>query len=350
MKKTTTRTAVILFNLGGPDKQSAVRPFLFNLFFDPAIIRLPAFFRFLIAKLISSRREDVAKKIYAKMGGGSPILKNTEEQARALEKTLGENFKCFVAMRYWHPFADEVAPEVKLYAPDEIILLPLYPQYSTTTTASSFKDWRETAQKAGISAPTKAICCYPDEAGFIEALAANISNAYEKAKAYGAPRLLLSAHGLPEKIVRDGDPYQWQCEKTAEAVARAVMRAATHGAGIPGLDAVLCYQSRVGPLQWIGPSTESEVLRAAKEKKPVIIAPIAFVSEHSETLVEIDMEYRELALKKGSPAFFYAPAVAANAGFIRGLAGLVKKAAAGEAQIISERGGRICPPHCDCPN
>ena len=151
MKKTT----VVLFNLGGPDTLTAVRPFLFNLFRDPAIIRLPQPLRWLIARLISSRRDKVAQGIYAKMGGGSPILKNTEAQAAALQEKLGDGFRCFIAMRYWHPFSDATARAVKNYAPDDIILLPLYPQYSTTTTASSVVEWRQQAKKAGIATPTK---------------------------------------------------------------------------------------------------------------------------------------------------------------------------------------------------
>lgn len=310
------KTAVVLFNLGGPDRPEAVRPFLFNLFNDPAIIRLPALLRFLIAKLIAGRREKTARDIYAKIGGGSPILANTEAQGRALEKKLG--MKCFIAMRYWHPFAEEVVEEVKNYAPDEIILLPLYPQFSTTTTESSLNSWEAAAQKTGLAVPTKTVSCYPDLPGFIESMAAKIRASYIEAQKYGAPRLLFSAHGLPEKIVKAGDPYPMQCRRTVEALRQEL--------NIDGLDSVLCYQSRVGPLKWIGPSTDDEIKRAAAGKKPIIIVPIAFVSEHSETLVEIDMEYRHLALAHGAPHFAYTGAVADDAVFIEGLADLVRAA------------------------
>jgi protoporphyrin/coproporphyrin ferrochelatase len=332
------KTAVILFNLGGPDRPEAVKPFLFNLFNDSAIIRLPQPLRFLIAKIISGKREKIAQDIYAKIGGGSPILENTRIQAEMLERALGSKpgIKCFVAMRYWHPFAVETAEEVKKFAPDEMLLLPLYPQFSTTTTASSLKGWRKAVNKAGVQRPTKTICCYPTEPGFIRALAEQIRTSMKEASVHGKPRLLFSAHGLPEKIVQAGDPYPWQCEQTAAALVREL--------AIDGLDWVLCYQSRVGPLKWIGPSTDDEVRRAGNDKVPVIIAPIAFVSEHSETLVEIDMEYRHMALQAGSPFFAYTGAVSGAPVFIEGLAKLVRNALASDTDCASAAGGRICPP------
>ncbi len=313
------KIAVILFNLGGPDKSSSVQPFLFNLFHDPAIIRLPQPLRFLIAKLISTRRAPVAREIYAKIGGSSPILKNTQAQAAALEQVLNSSsetqFKTFIAMRYWHPFARETARQVEQFAPDEIILLPLYPQFSTTTTESSFKNWYQVAQKTGLNQPTKSICCYPQDKGFIRAVADKTKQAYGQAKKDGKPRILFSAHGLPEKIVKAGDPYQNQCEQTVEALRREL--------SIEKLDSVLCFQSRVGPMKWIGPSTDDEVHRAGQDKVPVVVVPIAFVSDHSETLVEIDMEYRALAKECGVPSFACVPTVGIAPDFINGLARLI---------------------------
>ncbi len=330
------KTAVILFNLGGPDNPAAVRSFLFNLFNDPAIIRLPQPLRYFVAKLISSKRNKIAQDIYAKIGGGSPILENTQAQAEALERALGGSTKCFVVMRYWHPFAKETAQEVKNFAPDRIFLLPLYPQFSTITTASSLKDWWKAIRKVGIARPTKSICCYPTEAGFIRALAELIPQDHAgRPGAHGKPRLLFSAHGLPEKIVRAGDPYQWQCERTAETLVREL--------AIDGLDWALCYQSRVGPLKWIGPSTEEEVRRAGRDRVPVVIAPIAFVSEHSETLVEIEMDYRRMALQAGVPFFAYTGAVNTAPEFINGLAGLVRNTLVLNKDCASAAGGRICP-------
>ncbi len=337
-----SKTAIILFNLGGPDKPAAVKPFLFNLFYDPAIIRLPKPLRFLIAKLISGKREKTAQEIYGKIGGGSPILPNTEAQARALEQKLGQHFKCFIAMRYWHPFVEDIMADVKNYAPDHIVLLPLYPQFSTTTTESSLKSWQEAAKKSGLNQPTKTICCYPEQMGFIQSLAAKIRTSYAEAMNYGKPRILFSAHGLPEKIVTAGDPYPQHCQRTVDALSQELK--------IPELDSVLCFQSRVGPLKWIGPSTDEEIKRAAADKVPLVIAPIAFVSDHSETLVEIDMEYRDLALEHGAPFFAYSGTVAADPVFIDGLAALVENTQSSNKTCISGNGSRMCPNEiCSCP-
>src|SRR5688500_4090218 len=162
-----SRTAIVLFNLGGPDSLDAVRPFLFNLFNDPAIIRVPALLRSMLAAWIARRRAPVAREIYGKMGNRSPILPNTEAQAHALEQVLGA--KAFIAMRYWHPMTAATVKAVKAYAPDQVILLPLYPQFSTTTTASSYQLWGEEAKRQGLAAPTRLVCCYPTEPGFIAA-------------------------------------------------------------------------------------------------------------------------------------------------------------------------------------
>jgi len=332
-----TKTAVILFNIGGPDRPEAVRPFLFNLFNDPAIICLPPPLRTFVAWMIARERAPIAQGIYAQIGGRSPILENTEAQAQILEQTLSvaDEVKCFIAMRYWYPFVGQTVQDVKKYAPDKVVLLPLYPQFSTTTTASSLKSWRQTAKKAGLNVLTKTVCCYPEAAGFIGALAASTRVAYDKAKSFGAPRILFSAHGLPEKIVKAGDPYRWQCERTALALVKAL--------AIPDLDWELCYQSRVGRLQWLKPSTDQEIIHAGNGKVPLVVVPIAFVSEHSETLVEIDIEYRHLAEKSGVPFYACVPTVSTAPIFIEGLAGLVRKALDSECDYISEKGGRICP-------
>ncbi len=313
----TKKTAVILFNLGGPDSLKAVEPFLFNLFNDPAIIGIPSFIRTPLAKFIARKRGEKARGIYEQMGGKSPILENTEAQARALEVALAPhgNFKVFITMRYWHPMADETAEKVKEWGADEMILLPLYPQFSTTTTGSSFKDWDRACRKIKLNTPTRNICCYPVATEFVTAEALLIRTAYQQASAFGAPRVLFSAHGLPEKIIKKGDPYQWQVEQTTAAIVREM--------DIFGLDFVNCYQSRVGPLKWIGPSTEDEIERAAKDGTPIILVPIAFVSEHSETLVELDIEYKELAEHHGAAHYFRVPTVSVDVHFIAALKTLV---------------------------
>src|SRR5215472_2803346 len=203
-----TRTAVVLMNLGGPDSLDAVQPFLVNLFSDPAIISLPSPLRLPLARFVAWRRTPVARDIYARLGGCSPLLANTEAQARALEAALGTGHRCFVAMRYWHPLSTETARAVAEWEPDEIVCLPLYPQFSTTTTASSFAAWRAAASRQGLAVPTRTIRCYPSEHGLVEAMAGLVKPAIEAASSSGSPiRLLLTAHGLPKRIVQRGDPY-----------------------------------------------------------------------------------------------------------------------------------------------
>lgn len=346
------KLAIVLFNLGGPDGPEAVEPFLKNLFRDPAIISLPWFARLPLARLIARRRAPIAREIYNHIGGGSPIVAETRAQADALENALsidGVEAKAFIAMRYWHPFSDGAALAVKRFNPDKIVLLPLYPQYSTTTTASSLTDWARAARKAKLTAPTTRICCYPADSGFIAAAADKIRTAMAGARADLSYRLLLSAHGLPKRVITKGDPYQWQVEQSAAAIVKAL--------AMPELEPVVCYQSKVGRLEWIGPATDAEIQRAGRDGKGVIIAPVAFVSEHSETLVELDIEYAKLAAEAGVPDYRRAATVGAHSAFINGpgatgLAGLVRRAAEGEAVVTCGpndcKGGRICPQGLTC--
>jgi len=344
------RLAIVLFNLGGPDAPEAVRPFLENLFTDPAILRVPGFIRPWLGKFIAARRTRAASENYVLLGGRSPLLELTEGQARALEAALaGEavEARCFIAMRYWHPFAEEAARQVKDWGADEILLLPLYPQYSTTTTGSSVEDWEAACARIGLLRPTRVLCCWHSDAGFAGATAALVRAAYDKARAElpaGVPlRILFSAHGLPESIVKRGDPYQWQVERSVAAVAERL--------GLEGLDHAICYQSRVTPQKWIGPSTEEALAQAAKDGVAVLVCPIAFVSEHSETLVELDVEYGELAHKLGLPGYFRVPAQNSDPAFIEALADLVRRVREGERRLCSFAGARQCPkPYADCPH
>jgi ferrochelatase len=314
------RRAIVLMNLGGPDRPEAVRPFLVNLFSDPAIIALPGWLRWLVARLIAWRRGRVARDIYDHLGGSSPLLANTETQARALEARLGGDDRCFIAMRYWHPLTEEVVGEVKAWEPDQVVCLPLYPQFSTTTTASSLVEWRREAVRHGLARPSRVIESYPTAPGFIAAVAGLIAPLLNRAVAeHEDARLLLSAHGLPLKIVRSGDPYPDQIAKTAAAVVTALAR--------PGLDWVVCYQSRVGPFAWLSPSIDDEIRRAGADKVAVVVAPISFVSEHSETLVELDRDYRRLAEACAVPGYYRVPTVGADPAFIDALAELVNETA-----------------------
>ncbi|KCZ91769.1 ferrochelatase [Hyphomonas johnsonii MHS-2] len=338
------KIAVVLFNLGGPDRPEAVRPFLRNLFDDPAIIQAPGLVRWALARFISRTRAPMARKNYAIMGGGSPLLPETEKQADALRADLAvqlpdDEVKTFIAMRYWHPFTKAAAKAVKAWGADEIVLLPLYPQFSTTTTGSSLAEW-----KRHYSGPTRTVCCYPFAESFVSAHVDRIMAAHEQAGRPENVRLLLSAHGLPEKIVEAGDPYQWQCETLSAMIAARVPQE---------WDVVGCYQSRVGPLKWIGPATDAEVERAATDKKNILIAPIAFVSEHIETLVELGEEYRLLAEKHGAPSYTRVEALGDHPDFIAVLAGETLAALGMAGRIRSCAGSRLCPtgatgcPHAD---
>jgi ferrochelatase len=330
------KLAVVLFNLGGPDGPAAVEPFLFNLFNDPAIIRLPAPLRWLIAKVISRQRAPIAREIYRHLGGGSPLLANTQDQAAALQAVLDKNLgprgttaRVFVAMRYWNPLSAETAAAVKAFGPDRVLLLPLYPQFSTTTTASSALAWRRAAAAIGLTVETRLVCCYPTEPGFIAALAeltrAELAEAAAKMPSV-KPRLIFSAHGLPVKIARSGDPYVEQAAATCRAVAGAL--------ALGPDDWELGFQSRVGPVAWVEPATDALIRQAAEAKRPIVVAPVAFVSEHSETLVELDIEYRRLASAHGAPAYIRVPTVATHPAFIAGLARLAGEALGADASAV----------------
>jgi ferrochelatase len=337
------KTAIILSNLGGPDSPEAVEPFLFSLFYDRAIITLPNPLRWFIAKLISRRRAPVAKTIYDHIGGKSPILEFTREQQAALEQALADegnaHIKLFTVMRHWKPLSSEVIHEVKAYAPDEIVFIPLYPQFSTTTTGSAVTDWIKQLTKQQVDAPCKVLCCYPLEASFIKSHAELIRCHYQQALQQKKTRILFSAHGLPKKIVEKGDPYQWQVEQTVAAIVKEL--------AIEDLDFRICYQSRVGPMEWLTPSTDTEIMQAGAEKLPVLVVPVTFVSEHSETLVELDIEYKKLAEEHGASGYYRVPALAINHYFIESLATMCRAMMAspctGKVQIAACGEKKLCP-------
>ena len=311
------KKAVILFNLGGPDKMESVQPFLFNLFNDPAILNLPFIFRYPLAKLISSRRAPIAKKIYKELGGSSPILKLTEDQSFSLEKKLNQNelneeYKCFVVMRCWHPRAKDVVKNIISYKPNEIILMPLYPQYSAATSGSSIKEWNEVCKKNDFKIKTSTICCYPTDKNFINA---HVKEINKKIKNIDNFKLIFSAHGLPQKNIKKGDPYQWQVEQSVSKIVKNL--------NYNNLDWILSYQSRVGPLKWIGPSTDDVIVENSKIGKHIVLVPIAFVSEHSETLVELDIEYKKLAIDNGCIEYTRVPALGTNEDFIKTMSELI---------------------------
>lgn len=328
------KIAIVLFNLGGPDSLKSVKPFLFNLFYDKAIINLPNPFRYVIAKIISITREKKSQKIYSLIGGKSPLLQETQKQKIALleslKKSTKEDFNIFINMRYFAPQVEKTIEEIKKYNPKEIILLPLYPQFSTTTTGSSVKNFLD---NFNLNIPLKVVCCYPVEDDFIKA---HVSLIKEKLF-YKNFRILFSAHGLPEKIVKAGDPYSFQIEKTVKAVVKEL--------DIKGLDYKVTYQSKVGPIEWLKPNTEDEIEIAGKEKKDIIIVPIAFVSEHVETLVELDIEYKLIA-DKYKVQYIRVPTLRISKKFINSLTNIILRFINKTDKnffVASSNGERICP-------
>ncbi len=340
--------AVILFNLGGPSSKEAIEPFLMNFFMDKNIVTAPAPVRFLLAKYISKKRSKrEAGSSYQELGDKSPLLENTQEQATALEAILnaqndGNTYKVFVSMRYWHPMAPEVAKNVQEWGADKVILLPLYPQFSTTTTWSSLENFKAALADINYNPEISMVCCYPYDDGFIETSAEHIYALYQQAQNDGHenPRILFSAHGLPEKIITGGDPYQYQCEKGAEKIATCL----AEKYGVETLDWQICYQSRVGRLKWIGPSLDEALDRAITDQKAVIIYPHAFTQEHVETLVELDIEYKKLAEDKGIKGYYRAKTVGTAPKFIKSLSLLVNDHLE-KSSIEAQGGACLCPDH-----
>lgn len=319
MKTRAQKTAVVLFNLGGPDRLGAVFPFLYNLFSDSAILRLPFGLRHFVALMIALKRTREAKHIYKLIGGRSPILPNTYRQAYALEEALGEGYRTFVTMRYWHPRMADVIGEIESYGPDRIVLLPLYPQFSTTTTASALSEYFQYQTPSLKNTPTTHVCCYPVDALFAEGVARQLAPVLERLDR--PVRVLFSAHGLPQSIVDKGDPYPDHVRQTVAKVVSLLPPLLSKG-----LDYRVTFQSRVGPVAWVKPYTDEEIQQAGRESVSVVLVPISFVSEHSETLVECDLQYRDLAEQSGVPAYVRVPTLSTDPLFIQSLAGLVREA------------------------
>ncbi len=358
------KTAIILFNLGGPDKPESVKPFLFNLFNDKAIIGLPQPFRYLLAKLISGKRYKTAQEIYGNIGGKSPLLDLTIDQAHNLEKELSfhGDFKTFIAMRYWKPFSFETIEKVIKYNPDNIILLPLYPQLSSSTSKSSIDDFNKifnkNRQKFKQDLQIKTICCYPTEENFIKSHSLLIKKTISRYKNLDQLRFLFSAHGLPEKLIKQGDPYVFQVESTTNKVVESLadLLSIKKSEISDKIDYKVCYQSKVGPLKWTSPSLDSELRRAAIDKKIPVITPIAFVSDHSETLVELDIEYKEMAEELGIKKYLRTPALNSDGLFIKSLSAMCLNAKNNFDKKLSPffcntDQKRICPKKFKyCPN
>ncbi|MFI5090031.1 MAG: ferrochelatase [Terriglobales bacterium] len=316
------RLGVVLFQLGGPDTLEAIEPFLYNLFCDPDIIDFPfaRLGRKPLAKLISSTRAHKVRHHYATIGGGSPIRRNTERQAQALATELearGLDARCFVAMRYWHPFTAEAVAALERAHCDEIVLLPLYPQYSSTTTGSSLNEWNRRFQRNG--APVHLVTEFYRHEGYLDALVGTIDRTLERFDAPSRPELIFSAHSVPLAVIERGDPYQRQIEETVTLVMERGGWRNGHR---------LCYQSKVGASRWLQPTLRGTLRQVAEDKiEEVCVVPISFVSDHVETLGEIDHEARKLAAGLGIQRFEMTPGLNDSPAFIRALADLVLAAA-----------------------
>jgi protoporphyrin/coproporphyrin ferrochelatase len=316
------KLAIVLFQLGGPDSLESVEPFLRNLFLDPDIIDFPGAFlaRGLLARIIASRRAAPVAKHYQEIGGKSPINELTNLQARALEQALQQNgidATVFVAMRYWHPTTEEVVRQIKAGSFQEIILLPLYPHFSKATTYSSMNEWNRQSTRAGLALPSRLVCCYPNHPRYIEALVDRISLALSRFQGVDAGEidLVFSAHGVPMDFIRNGDPYKLQIEETVRQVMKKGAWTSPH---------LLCYQSRVGPARWLEPSLLNSIDQLAERgRRNLLVIPMAFVTEHIETLHEINIEAREEAVHKGITRFEMMPALNDHPRFIKCLAELV---------------------------
>lgn len=321
------KIGVVLFQLGGPDSIEAVEPFLTNLFLDEDIIDFPGAFlaRRFLARRIAARRSRPIGEHYAEIGGKSPINELTSLQQTALQQVLRErsiDAHVVVAMRYWHPMTGEAIRELRAHHVEEVILLPLYPQFSRATTFSSMNEWRRQAQQLGFEVPARLICCYPNHPDYIRALVENIRVTLERFGSTDPTNidLLFSAHGVPVDFIRKGDPYQLHVEETVRCVMRE---------GGWQMPYTICYQSKVGPARWLEPSLTGTIASLASQgRKNLLVVPVAFVTEHIETLHEINIEAREEAMHLGVERFEMMPSLNDHPLYIQCLADLVQSALA----------------------
>lgn len=319
------KIGVVLFQLGGPDSLDAIEPFLYNLFCDPDIIDFPfaRIARQPLAKLISSTRARHVAHHYAEIGGKSPILDFTRRQAGALEGELRREFdaRVVIAMRYWRPFTQEAIAGLAAHAPDEVVLLPLYPQFSKTTTGSSLNEWNRRFQPNGWRPRVHVVREFYQDAGYLDAVVAAVDASLRDFEDPADVDMVFSAHSVPVAVIEQGDPYQRQIEETVDLVWQR--------GGWPGRRHI-CYQSKVGASKWLRPSMHETVKNlAAAGSRHVLVVPISFVSDHVETLHEIDIEHREQARTLGITDFRMVPGLNDSPAFIGALAGLVRGQIAG---------------------
>jgi len=342
LRSTDERIGVLLFNLGGPDTLDDVRPFLFNLFADPDIIRLPwSAMQKPLAWLISTQRYKKSRGYYEKIGGGSPLRKITDEQARALESALKArniSARAYVGMRYWNPFIEEALDQIRRDRITHLVVLPLYPQFSISTTGSSL-NWMNalTSRNGQFTARTSVICSWEDDANYIQAMAASVSEVLKKFPDQDPAHahIVFSAHSVPVRYIKEGDPYLDQTKRTVELIMERLGNDRPH---------TLSFQSKVGPVEWLTPATNETILKLAREGvSQLLLVPVSFVSEHSETLYEMDILYRDMADEAGIAHYLRVPTMNCRADFINALANLVERAIALDSQKASRSNCVRCP-------
>ena len=341
MTRTAPRVGIVLFQLGGPDTLEAIEPFLYNLFCDPDIIDFPfaRIGRKPLAKLISTTRARKVQHHYSTIGGGSPIRRYTERQAQALETELrnqGIDAHCFVAMRYWHPFTSEAIAQVRAAKCDEVVLLPLYPQYSSTTTGSSLNEWQRLFHD---DLPVHCVQTFYRDTTYLDALSEKINESLSRFPAPERPEIIFSAHSVPISVIEKGDPYQHQIEETVRLLMDRGGWLNPHR---------LCYQSKVGASRWLQPSLHQTLRELASEqKREICVVPVAFVSDHVETLAEINHEARHFAHQLGITQFEMSPGLNDSPKFIQALAHIVNEALDQEVSSvvpISTVGRKVATP------
>ena len=337
--KRQPRVGVLLLNLGGPERIQDVKPFLYNLFSDPEIIRLPlAAMQKPLAWLISSLRSGKSQQAYRSIGGGSPLRRITKQQAQELQTSLrqkGVDATSYVAMRYWHPFTESAVADLKADGVDQVVVLPLYPHFSISTSGSSFRELQRlrNTDSAFSRLPIRCIRSWYDHPGYIQALANLIAREILACEDPATAHIFFSAHGVPKSYVEDaGDPYQLEIVACSKLILEQLRQQLGHSNPF-----TLAYQSRVGPVEWLKPYTEDALQELGEQGvKDLVVVPISFVSEHIETLEEIDIDYRELATAAGVTNFRRVPALDTDPAFIAALTDLVEQAMAETATNLDQ--------------
>lgn len=342
------KVAIVLMNLGGPDSPGSIRKFLFNLFYDKYIIKIPNPFRFILASLISVLRLKKSTKIYNLIGGRSPILEETFMQGNALQNEMLQYYqsRVFISMRHFKPYSCDIMDDIKEFDPEKLVLIPLYPQYSTTTTISSVEDFVSNLKlvwdEKKIYDSLRIVCCYYNNDYFIDAYVKLI---LESNIDFANTKVIFSAHSIPKNRIRNGDPYEWQINNCVKLIVDKIS-SILHS----NFEYIVSYQSRVGPIEWLVPDTKDEILKCCVENKGIALVPISFVSEHVETLVELDIDYKNIAVDYGLP---YTRVQTLRDGdlFIKCIANCVNMAVNSSSKIISGGDNVFCKNNftmCPC--